>query len=181
MLKITGGSFKGHSIKTLSGLKTRPTNSKVREAIFNILQTNIINTSWLDLFAGIGSIGIEALSRGAKDVTFIDFDYSAFSCLKQNTSIFEKEKVKLIKKDSIRFLSDCRESFDIIFLDPPYDSKYYEETFSIINKNTHLLNPNGFFIVEHRTKNNLPETNLLKLKNYKYGDTSLTIYKNNVE
>ena len=116
MIKLTGGTLKGHVIKTIPGNKTRPTSAKVREAIFNIFGNKINNKIWLDLFGGTGSVGMEALSRGIQIAVFVEKEYNAFNCIKNNISILNLvSKSVLVKKDSINYLKDCQESFDFIF------------------------------------------------------------------
>ena len=179
MLKLTGGTLKGHLIKTISGNNTRPSSAKVRESIFNILGDKITDKSWLDLFGGSGAVGMEALSRGAAKSVFVEKDYGAFNCLKKNIDLLKLQtKSILIKRDSISYLRDCDETFDFIFLDPPYISDYYNKTFSSLQDKPKLLNTNGYLIVEHSSKIFLPDIYLSKLKSYKYGDTTLSIFKN---
>lgn len=181
MIKITGGELKGRSIKCRQGLGTRPSGAKVREAIFNIIGSKVIDTKWLDLFGGTGAIGIEALSRGASSVIFTEKDFTAFKQLKQNLSELKiEDKSTVLKMDAINFFNKTNEVFDVIFLDPPYASEYYEQVFKIINQNTEKLSKEGILIVEHNIKYTLPELSTLKmLKTYKYGDTGITLFSNN--
>jgi 16S rRNA (guanine966-N2)-methyltransferase len=177
MIKLTGGNLKGRSIKSLPGSTTRPSSSKVREAIFNIIGGRVTGSSWLDLFGGSGAVGLEALSRGADGVTFIEKDAGALNCLKKNISLFNlTDKVRLFRQDALTFLKNKPESYSFVFLDPPYQSDYYEKVFSLINKNPAILKPDGVLIVEHRTKIILPDIVLIMKKSYKYGDTSVTLY-----
>ncbi|MFN8672380.1 MAG: 16S rRNA (guanine(966)-N(2))-methyltransferase RsmD [Candidatus Sericytochromatia bacterium] len=177
MIKITGGKLKGRSFKPPNGMNTRPTSAKVREAIFNILNADVLDSVWLDLFAGSGSISFEAISRGAKEVYAIEQDKQAFTCLKNNVeNLALKEVLKIFKTDSITFLNKLDYKFDIIFIDPPYASDLYIKTMGILNKKE-LLNPNGLVLIEHSTKYMLPELKYTFIKNYKYGDTSLSIFR----
>lgn len=178
MIKIVGGTLRGRMLKTTSGDKTRPSSSKVREAIFNIIQDKMQATIWLDLFAGTGAVGIEAISRGADKVTFVEKDYNAFKNIKENLNALNiSEKASLSKNEAVKFLSECKDSFDFIFIDPPYLSDLYEKVFKVLNSKPSLLKDEGFIIVEHASKITLSELNFEFLKLYKYGDTNVSIYK----
>ncbi len=147
MIKITSGYLKNKSFHAPDGLSTRPTSSKVREALFNILGSRIEDSTWLDLFSGSGSIGFEAISRYAKEVTFIENEKNAFFNLKKNIELLDlKNKSKLFKTDSIQYISKTNDSYDFIFIDPPYNSNLYEKSFEILNKKNNLLNDNGLLI-----------------------------------
>lgn len=177
MIKITGGELKGRLINTNSGLTTRPTGSKIREALFSIIGEKIIDSSFLDLFGGSGIVGIEAISRHALNVTFTELDFLAFNLIKKNIDQLNiSEKVNLVKGDSIKFLDKCEKSFDFIFIDPPYNSDLYQKSFSIISKKLSVLNPKGILIVEHKSKISLPEISLMSGKVYKYGESSLSLF-----
>lgn len=178
MIKITGGELKGRSISSNSGLTTRPTGAKVREALFNIIGNNTEQSKWLDLFGGTGIIGIEAISRKAENVTFTEIDYSAFNLLKKNISNLNiTKKCSLIKGDAIKFLANSNDNFDFIFIDPPYASDLYQKAFDLISKKPQILQSEGILIVEHNSKTILPDISLSFMKSYKYGDTSLSLYK----
>lgn len=179
MIKITGGSFKGRSIGSNSGLTTRPTASKVREALFNIISNDVMNSRWLDLFGGTGVISIEAISRDADKAVLTEIDNQAFTLLKKNfVSLDIKDKAEIVRLDAVKFLSKCTDSFDFIFLDPPYASDLYNKTFSIIDSKPAILNPEGTLIVEHPSKLSLPNLDSFShKKSYKYGDTTLSLFK----
>jgi 16S rRNA (guanine966-N2)-methyltransferase len=177
MIRLTGGKLRGRSIKAVPGLNTRPSSAKVRESVFNIIADKVTGSIWLDLFGGTGAIGLEALSRGAAKVTFIEKDINALNCLKKNIFQFDLlDNTILLKQDALKFLENCHQSFDIIFLDPPYQSEYYEKVFSLLNKNPSILKPDGILIVEYGTKAQLPDILFSRGKSYKYGDTSITLY-----
>jgi 16S rRNA (guanine966-N2)-methyltransferase len=177
MIKITGGELRGRSIKCKSGLGTRPSGAKVREAIFNILGSKVSETKWLDLFGGTGAIGIEAISRGAESSFFTEKDFMAFKLLKENLSDLKiDDKTKVFKTEAISFLKNTQESFDFIYIDPPYASEYYNQALKIFEEKPSILKENGLIIMEHNSKFKLPETSINKIKTYKYGDTSITLY-----
>lgn len=181
MIKITGGDFKGRYITSIEGDTTRPTSSKVREAIFNILSYKIEDSLFLDLFAGTGLVGIEAISRGAKKVTFIERDFNAFKIMKKNLVTLNVEKLsETFKTDAEAYLKKCDQTFDILYIDPPYKSDSYQKIFQVISNKINLVNENGKVIVEHSSKIPLPNLSLNIFKSYKYGDTSVTIYNKEV-
>lgn len=181
MIKITGGDLKGRYITSIEGDTTRPTSSKVREAIFNILSYRIEDSVFLDLFAGTGLVGIEAISRGAKKVTFVERDFNAFKTMKKNLLTLNIEKVaETFKTDAENYLKKCDLTFDILYIDPPYKSDSYQKIFQIISNKKTLLSDDGKVIVEHSSKIPLPDLSLNIFKSYKYGDTSVTIYNKEV-
>ena len=132
MIKLTGGYLKGRSIQVTPGLNTRPSSAKVRESIFNIIADKVIDCNWLDLFGGTGAIGLEALSRGAEKVTFIEKEFTALNCLKKNILLFNLgDKTFLLKQDALNFLKNCSKSYDFIFLDT--SSSGMQTLFNVMN------------------------------------------------
>lgn len=150
-MRVISGKARGTKISTIESSKTRPTLDRVKESLFNIIQSNIKNTIVLDLFAGSGALGIEALSRGAKKAIFCDNNYESIKIIRENL-----EKTKLIDDaiiiskdytDCLNHLSNKNEQFDIVFLDPPYKLDIAINALKlIINKN--LLKDNGLIIIE---------------------------------
>lgn len=124
--------------------KVRPTSSKVRQALFNILY-DVSDVSFLDLFAGTGEVGLEALRRGAKTVVFVEKDKNVCKKLKEKLSKYKN--TKLICVDALSFLKKSKDTYDIIFADPPYDFKGYDK---LIKLALNRLNSGGIFILEHR-------------------------------
>lgn len=184
-MRISGGIVKGRKIKTKSAFKRgrsgelRPTSSKVRQAIFNILQDRINGSSFLDLYAGTGAVGIEALSRGAERVVFVDGDPVRAGIIKKIVEeIGFRDKVSVFKDDALRFLKKSSEAFDIIFADPPYDSGDHDLILHLIS-DRNVLKDMGILIVEHRSKKFMPEEcgSLRHVKTYLYGDTALSLYR----
>lgn len=126
-IKILGGTFKGIPIKAPSGTSTRPTLSMVRESVFNMSQNKIEEALFLDIFAGTGAMGLEALSRGALHSTFIEKDRKALSCLKENIEkLAIKDKATILPIDVLAALKKLTGPFSIIYIDPPYGEKKEE-------------------------------------------------------
>lgn len=178
-MRVVGGISKGRRLKALKGLNIRPTCDKVKESIFNILGDKIVDAVFLDLCAGTGGIGIEALSRGAKETVFVENNQKAVKLIKENLLLCNLENdSNVICSDAVEFLDDSDKRFDIIFFDPPYKSDLFEKVMAVFNMKE-LLNNNGILIIEHNSKTVLPEDikSLILLKKYKYGDTTLSLYK----
>lgn len=148
-IKIIGGSFKGRLLKTPKGNQTRPTTGLVRGAVFNICQEQVAGARFLDLFAGSGAMGFEALSRGASFATFIEKDRQALRILKENASLLSVEpKIQIIGGPVIASLSRLATPYDIIYIDPPYGNSVNDVLQQISVQR--LLNPTGFLFVEER-------------------------------
>jgi 16S rRNA (guanine966-N2)-methyltransferase len=135
-MRIISGTAKGTKLNTLEGLETRPTLDRVKESLFSIIQLKIPDSNVLDLFAGSGALGIEALSRGASKAVFCDSNYSAIKIVNQNL-----EKTKLLNKAKVlntnynsALESLSNEKFDIVFLDPPYKTNFVEKSIEKILK-----------------------------------------------
>lgn len=189
MIRIIGGESKGRRIafkKTFSkkdSIPLRPTSAKVRKAIFDIIGDRIKNASFLDLYAGSGAVGIEALSRGAYSVVFVDESVSRVKAIKEIiASLGLDSKTEVIRCRVKSFISNLKRedkmSFQIVFIDPPYDSNELEEIMPLLDKKDMILD-GGLVIVEHSSKkvNMSSEIGKLKLvKQYKYGDTTLSLY-----
>jgi len=183
-MKITGGQSKGRSLFAPRKI-IRPTQDQVREAIFNIIGVSFLREAKvLDLFCGSGSFGIEALSRGAERVVFVDKNKECLFFVRKNLSIFEekvKKKVLLLKADAfsaIRNLSSGEEKFDLIFLDPPYHKGLGKKGLQALDEYD-ILTANGLIIVEYFKKENIePQLTRLSLSNTRqYGDTKVSIFK----
>jgi 16S rRNA (guanine966-N2)-methyltransferase len=188
-VKISGGKLKGRNIG--SALKSklgkecqslRPTTSKVRESIFNILRESVIDSVFLDLYAGTGAVGMEALSRGAKTVFFVESDFDRADKIQNALNDMSMAaKANVIKKKAYDFVNAAEKScmkFDILFLDPPYYSDELENMLYLISEKG-LVNDNGILVAEHSSKKKLPLEigNLVQKKDYKYGDTMLTLFR----
>lgn len=170
-MRIIAGKVKGLRLKAPEGLNTRPTSDKTREAIFGSLQFEIPGARVLDLFAGSGAMGIEALSRGARDAVFVDKSKKAVRCIKDNLAAAGMN-AKVINSDFLTALYGMEGKFDFIFVDPPYKSGYYQEAIDAILKMS-LLGDEGKLILEH--DGSLEVKNIVTLKDKKYGKAHIKI------
>lgn len=173
-MRISSGTYKGRELKTPKGTKTRPTSSKVRESIFSILQNEIDRARFLDLFAGSGSMGIEALSRGAKEATFVEQDRMAARCIRENLKNLELD-ARLIQGDvfsAARRLVKQETVFDIIYVDPPY-SLNLSPLFECLPS---LLAPGGTLFIEQGKAAEIELIGLEKMPVRHFGDTSVHPY-----
>ena len=176
-MRVISGVARGRKLKEPQGAKIRPTSDKVKESIFNIIQFDIEGRRVLDLFAGSGQIGIEALSRGAKNVVFVDLAADAIKLIRENLKICGlSEMASVYARDAIRFL-EGDEKFDLIFIDPPYDSKLADIAISKIVE-FDKLNINGIIISEAKVDVTTPEVAqpYTLQKEYKYGGVKISKY-----
>ncbi|MDR0831470.1 MAG: 16S rRNA (guanine(966)-N(2))-methyltransferase RsmD [Bacillales bacterium] len=171
-MRIISGIFKHRLIKTV-GNEIRPTSDLVRQSLLNILQS-VENYHVLDLFAGAGGIGIECISRGAKEVTFNDINGSSLKVIKENLESLGILNYSFSKKDALLYLKETLEKYDLIYVDPPYAYLDYLKIHEEILKRE-ILNEKGIIVYEMDYKNTQLET--LALKTYKYGKTKLVIFK----
>lgn len=162
-------------------MSTRPTSDKVKGAVFNIIAASVGGSDVLDVFAGTGSLGIEALSRGAKHAVF--FDRSAESCAVIRANLEHTgfaEKAEVYRTDfaaGIERLCHSGRKFDIILLDPPYNKNFIQETLKLMTKND-IIKDSGMVVAEHSTSDVLPAgfEGFRAVDTRKYGDTMITIY-----
>ena len=162
-MRVISGTAKGKKLNSLEGLETRPTLDRVKESVFNIIQFDIKDSVVLDLFSGSGALGIEALSRGAKEAILCDASSKAIKIINKNLEETRlKDKAKVINTDYLEVLSKIKDKkFDIIFLDPPYKSDYVEKSIEYISK-YNLLAENGIIIVETNDENKIDKINAKK-------------------
>lgn len=151
-MRVIAGSARRLLLKTPPGLTTRPTSDKIKETLFNILMPYLYDASFLDLFAGSGGIGIEALSRGAKEAVFVENDKKALSCIKDNLKNTHFEDCsRVLPMDALSSLRQLESkgdnSFDIIFMDPPYNNDYEENVLTYLS-NSKLIHEDSIIIVE---------------------------------
>jgi 16S rRNA (guanine966-N2)-methyltransferase len=182
-MRVISGSAKGRILKSPKGKNTRPTSDKVKGAFFNILSDYVQQAVFLDLFAGTGSIGIEAISRGAEKCIFVENDPQSVAIIKANlnlTGMYDQGEVLACNINrGLKILAEKKESFNIVYLDPPYK---YEEIPTILNyifENQLIVN-GGIVGIERDSRflNTLPETNPFRLLQKKvYGNTVLIILK----
>lgn len=188
-VRISGGTAKGRKIlykkasfSARDEERLRPTSSKVREAIFDILRERIEGATFVDLYAGTGGVGMEALSRGAECVVFVETNLLRRRIIEQLIKEFGfKDRAKVIRSRAYDFIereAKKKSSFDIIFLDPPYQSEEIMNVLPLIGR-TGVLKEGGLIIAEHFSKKILPDkiNGLIMVRSYRYGDTSLTLYK----
>ncbi|MFC0271170.1 16S rRNA (guanine(966)-N(2))-methyltransferase RsmD [Metabacillus herbersteinensis] len=180
-MRVVSGICKGRPLKAVPGTTTRPTTDKVKEAIFNMIGPYFEGGLAVDLFAGSGGLGIEALSRGIQTCIFVDREPKAISTIKNNLEACQLEEYsEVYRNDSERALKAIikRElQFQLIFLDPPYKQQKMKALIHTVSENN-LLSPNGFIVAEHGTDMELPreigQFNILKFETY--GDTAISIY-----
>ncbi len=171
----------GHRLKTVKGMTTRPTSDKVKESLFNIIARRIENSEVLDIFAGTGSLGIEALSRGAARAVFLDKSAECCGIIKENlahTRLVDKAEVYTADFVSgIGKLHRQGRKFDLILLDPPYNKNFIQETLNLLINND-IMKDNGIVVAEHSVSDSLPERigRLEAVDARKYGDTMITIF-----
>jgi 16S rRNA (guanine966-N2)-methyltransferase len=148
-LSILSGSFKGRLLKTPKGDATRPTTALLRKSVFDRLRPTIEDSCFLDLFAGTGAMGIEALSAGALCATFIESHKEALSCIKQNLITVKAEnRSTVLNGDVLKILKRLKTSFDIIYADPPYEkADYNREILTYLDSST-ILKPEGLVMLE---------------------------------
>lgn len=176
-MRVITGTARGRKLKTLPGEDVRPTSDKVKEALFSIIQFDIEGRAVLDLFAGSGQLGIEALSRGAKKAVFVDNSKKALAVVGENVKACGFESVsRLVGADSLAFLQSCRERFDIAILDPPYSVGLLEKALPLTAA---VMNKGGTIICESPLDNVLPENagEFTKRRTYRYGKIALTLYR----
>ena len=183
-MRIIAGKYRGRRIKSPPLLKTRPTSDRLRETLFNILAPGIEGVRFLDLCAGSGAVGIEALSRGAAHVTFVDQARKIRTLIEANLNTLKVDphKVDVVTAKALEFLHRCAkkeaQQFDIVFFDPPYTSDYEAVLNYVGNEAARLLSKDRVLIVEHFSKNVLDEefASLKRYRRVKQGDSSLSFY-----
>ncbi len=174
-MRVITGSARGRKLREPSNYDIRPTTDKVKEAIFNIIQFDVPGKHVLDLFAGTGQLGIEALSRGAESCVFVDKSPEAIRLVTENLRATGLEaRAKVVKSDSIAYLESAR-GFDIVLLDPPYASELLEKALNLI-KGFDILRENGIIVCESDVSRVLPELpeDRFRVREYTYGRIKLT-------
>ena len=185
-MRVIAGKFRGRRLKSPPSAQTRPTSDRLRETLFNVLAPRIKGARFLDLCAGTGAVGIEALSRGAEHATFVDQSRKMCALIEANTSALgiDATEFEIVNADAAAYLrrhaKKKHEPFDIIFFDPPYAAAY-EMVNLISDMGGQLLTEDAVVIVEHHKKKDLPdEFGLLKrYRTLKQGDSVLSFCKRN--
>jgi 16S rRNA (guanine(966)-N(2))-methyltransferase RsmD len=183
-MRIIAGTFRSRQLKSLKGLTLRPTSDMMRETLFNILGPRVEGSRFLDLFAGTGAIGIEAISRGAAHVTFVEKHPATVRLLRENlTSLEISSGIQIIPADVIstiaKFSTGSATQFDFIFLDPPYaEENKYRDTLHALEEST-LLSESTIVIAEHHKKFGSSKSagRLAQFRILTQGDAALSFYK----
>ena len=181
-MRVIGGNARGRRLKVPKGQNLRPTAARVKEALFNILPHDLSGTKVLDLFAGTGNVTIEALSRGAAAAILVDSSVESGKAIRENLGrlhLTDRTKVWIMPVTrALRFLARHGETFDLIFLDPPYDYKWIDRTLRII-AGERLLRESGMLIAEHSIREKVePRYDSLSLHDQRrYGSTLLSFFK----
>ncbi|HUS13224.1 MAG TPA: 16S rRNA (guanine(966)-N(2))-methyltransferase RsmD [Pyrinomonadaceae bacterium] len=187
-MRIIAGKYRGRNLKSPPSLEVRPTSDRLRETLFNVIAPHIEDSRFLDLCAGSGAVGIEALSRGAAHVTFVDRSRKMCELIKANIDFcrIERSESEVVQAEALDYLRrfiakqpDSGKPWDIVFFDPPYavDSLPILETFGA--RSASLLSEEGMLIVEHHHKKELAEElgDLSRYRVLKQGDSALSFYK----
>jgi 16S rRNA (guanine966-N2)-methyltransferase len=182
-VRVIAGKFRSRRLKGPGALKIRPTSDRLRETLFNVLGPTVEDSLFFDLYAGTGAIGIEAISRGAREVIFVESHAKTAQLIRENlasltprdgTEVLETPVARALEKLSARHLLA-----DFIFLDPPYDEPdEYVETLEFLDA-SHLVAPEGIVIAEHERKVELPEffSRLERTRMLEQGDAALSFYR----
>lgn len=182
-MRVVAGTKKGHPLQAVPGKGTRPTVDKVKESIFNVIGPYFDGGIILDLYAGTGGLGIEALSRGAEKCIFVDANRKAVSIVSANLDTTGlRAQAEVYRNDANRALNALKKremTFDIVFLDPPYAEQKIESQIAIMVDHG-LLAPDAMIVAEHDEKDELRERieSVVKIREITYGQTTITVYKN---
>ena len=181
-MRVIAGKYRSRPLKTPGFLGIRPTSDRLRETLFNILGPSVEDSLFVDLYAGTGAIGIEAISRGAREVVFVDRDPDCISLVRQNLESLEiRTGVEVITSNAQRGLDKLAARHliaDFIFFDPPYDDAGYSDLLEYLDA-SHLVAPQGIVIAEHSSKFELPERfdRLERTRLLEQGDAALSFYR----
>ena len=176
-MRVITGSARGCRLQTLDGIDVRPTTERVKEAMFSAIQFDIEGRRVLDLFAGSGQLGIEALSRGAESAVFIDNSKKSLDVVKHNLAAAKLEdRAKVIETDYLSYISMTPDRFDIVFMDPPYSTGLLENAIQSV---TRVLTDYAIILCEHPVDQTMPEAigSFKHYKIYRFGKLAFTIYR----
>ena len=180
-MRVITGTARGTKLFSIQGNKTRPTSQRIKEAQFSVIQFLVEGSVVLDLFAGTGQLGIEALSRGAIEAVFVDNDDDAIKVIRNNLKkTYFTNKAKVVKSDVFRYISNLRREFDIVFVDAPYGIKHTSRVVQMIG--SHIAE-NGIVLCETELNAFMPEeTEDLKLsKQYRYSQSMIWYYRKYID
>ncbi len=181
-VRIIAGKARGRKLIPPATMETRPTLDRVKESMFSIIQNYIPDSIVVDVFAGTGSLGLEAASRGAKEVYLVDRSKDAFSLLKQNIeNLGFEDACYALNKDSyeaLRYLADKNKVFDVIFIDPPYCREMIPEAIKIVHDKK-MLSKDGIIVTKIDSIEEIYEgyEDIALIKSRKYGNTTICLYK----
>ena len=175
-MRIITGRARGKRLATLEGEAVRPTSDRVKESLFNIIQFDLEGRKVLDLFAGSGQLGLEAVSRGAKAAVLVDSSKDAAAVSRQNVKACGFDTVEVIQADYAAYLLRRDQRFDIAFLDPPYGTGTLQKALPLTAA---VMHPGGTIVCEHPIAEELPETagDFLRGRTYRYGKVGISLYR----
>ncbi len=174
-MRIIAGKHRGRVLKEFAGTEIRPTSDRAKEALFNVFSSFIPGCTFLDLFAGSGAVGIEAISRGAREVVFTDIRRESVDLVNKNLALI-KESATVILKNGLDYLKSCNKKFDFIFIDPPYKSDLGISALEIISR-IDVLNEGGYVVFESDLEVDTEFQSLTKVSSRRYGKNCFNIYK----
>mgnify|MGYP006279194685 CR=1 FL=1 len=181
-MRIIAGEAGGRKLNSLKKSNARPTLDRVKEAIFSMIAPYLQSSNVLDLFAGFGGLGLEAISRGANMATFVEKNYKNARIIKENIELCKfQDRTNLEVKDVFSFVTNTPDKYDNIFMDPPYNQGYEDKTLQIIYENE-IIKQNGLIIIEHSKRTTIKELEtFIKVKDKEYGDTAITVMQKKEE
>ncbi|MDR3224711.1 MAG: 16S rRNA (guanine(966)-N(2))-methyltransferase RsmD [Clostridiales Family XIII bacterium] len=177
-MRVIAGEYKGRKLIAPPGSDVRPTSDKVKEAVFSMLAERVIGASCLDIFAGTGALGIEALSRGARDCVFCEVSPAAYSALTENLRF--ASNAQRYKTDFRLLLKRTRSKKDIAFVDPPYKAGYYEEVMKML-LDYDIISEGGIVVLERHAGDPQEYRGFLPTRIKRYGKTQVEFYERIVE
>lgn len=176
-MRVIAGTARNRKLNTLEGEDVRPTIERTKEAIFSAIQFEIEGTNVLDLFAGSGQLGIEALSRGAESATFVDSSKQSIEVVRKNvSSVGFDAQSKIVTAQAETFVKTVREKFHIAFLDPPYSRGILQNILPEVEK---IMADGGIIVCEHPYGEEMPDSvgRFVNKRSYKYGKVAVSIYR----
>lgn len=181
-MRIISGQLRGRRLRAPEGQATRPTSDRVREALFNIIAARVPGARFLDVCAGSGAVGLEAISRGAEAAVFVEQSRRALEQLEDNVErCGVGDQARIVHRDALSALKSFEaggERFDLVYVDPPYDAGLYRPVLRLLGMSD-VVAPDGLVIVELRTRDRLPDDagELRHYRDERYGDTTLAFYE----
>ena len=173
-MRVISGSARSLRLKTIEGNGTRPTTDRIKETLFNMINDRMYDCRFIDLFSGSGGIGIEALSRGAREAVFVENNKKAVSCIKENLKFTKLiDRAQIIERNAENAVAGLSGRFDVIFMDPPYDNEYEKKMLELISKSD-IADRDTLIIVEASL-----DTKMDYLKEYGYDIVKEKTYKTN--